>query len=485
MFLLYPLFLLLLLVPLYFFLRRFKTSSQGLERYISDTILQKLSLETSLITNRLRTNLFLLALSFFILALARPVNPKETLSLTQSKSSLVIAVDFSKSMHQKDIYPSRLALALKKLDILLQKAKQLDIGILFYAKDAYMLYPLSQNPKLLQSLLKDANITQSFSEHTNLFAPIEASQTLLKNHQNRHLLLLSDTGKEVDRKAELDYLRAHHTHLSILAITPADSLTMQKLSKQSGGIYMHYTWSDDDVDALLDFFLHAHTQTEAYRYNLAQYDELYIYPLLGGLLLLILLWLPRKPRLFVPLIVLSTLLLTPIPSHAGMFDVWQHYQKRKTYNLATKTYQQKHYIDAVTLYTQALGEDKLLNAKIYHNIATAYVHAHKLRLAKRYYEKSLQSFALPEAKDNLIMVTQLLKVERKNLHKKYQKLHFKAIAAKEQQYKTPFTNYAVKLHKLLPNEEERWFRKVLQHKSPLYLQKIPTHQRSLDANISW
>ena len=113
------------------------------------------------------------------------------------------------------------------------------------------------------------------------------------------------------------------------------------------------------------------------------------------------------------------------------------------------------------------------------------MHAHKLRLAKRYYEKSLQSFALPEAKDNLMMVTQLLKVERKNLHKKYQKLHFKAIAAKEQQYKTPFTNYAVKLHKLLPNEEERWFQKVLQHKSPLYLQKIPTHQRSLDANISW
>jgi len=70
------------------------------------------------------------------------------------------------------------------------------------------------------------------------------------------------------------------------------------------------------------------------------------------------------------------------------------------------------------------------------------------------------------------------------LHKKYQKLQFKAIAAKQQQYKTPFTNYAVKLHTLLPDEESLWFNKVLRHKSPLYLQKIPTHLRSPDANVS-
>jgi len=172
------------------------------------------------------------------------------------------------------------------------------------------------------------------------------------------------------------------------------------------------------------------------------------------------------------------------PSHASILDIWTEYQQTKAYNQATLTYQNKHYIDAVTLYTQALGTDKRRNAQIYHNIATAYARSHKLRLAKQYYQKSLQSFVLPQTKENLAIITKQLKLERKNLHKKYQKLHFKAIAAKQVAYKTPFTNYAVKLHTLLPDAEQRWFDKVLQHKSPLYLQKIPTHQRSLDANLS-
>jgi len=57
MFLLHPLALLLLIVPLYFFLRRHSTASHSIERHILPEILQKLTLKRSLIAHRLRTDL--------------------------------------------------------------------------------------------------------------------------------------------------------------------------------------------------------------------------------------------------------------------------------------------------------------------------------------------------------------------------------------------------------------------------------------------
>jgi len=482
MFLLHPWFLLLVLLPLGLLVFNLKTTQQGLSRHFSKAMLEKLSVSQNLLGEATRYRLFLLALSLFVLALARPVVEKKQLDTSESKASLIIAIDFSASMHNTDIYPSRLALAQKKGDTLLAQAQHLEIGILLYANDAYMLYPISQNPRHLRNLFNDANITQHFTKNTNLFAALEASEVLLEGHHNKHILILSDGGAEVSRAKELHYLQKHHTTLSALSLNPTLLPSMQNLCQTSGGVYQHYTWGDEDVQTLLGFFAQAHPDTQTYHYALKQYHEYYHYPLLLGLLILLLLWVPRTSPM---VLLLCFVNYSTTPSQAGLLDMWTAYQQAKAYNQATQTYKQKHYIDAVTLYTQALGTDKVRNAKIYHNIATAYARTHKLRLAKQYYKKALQSFVLPQTQENLAIIKKQLKIERKNLHKKYQKLHFKAIVAKQIAYKTPFTTYAVKLHKLLPNEEQQWFDKVLQHKSPLYLQKIPTHLRSLDANLSY
>ena len=154
---------------------------------------------------------------------------------------------------------------------------------------------------------------------------------------------------------------------------------------------------------------------------------------------------------------------------------------------ATALYNAKVYIEAVDYYKKSLRkEDMHFNAKVYHNIATAYVRKHKLDLAKKYYQKSLTLYPLKEAKENLSLVKQQLKIERKNLHKAYQKLHFKSVAKQNSYAKANvFNSYAIKLHKLLPTQEEQWFAKILKHHTPNYLQKIPTTKRSKDANKSW
>ncbi|HFQ62548.1 MAG TPA: VWA domain-containing protein, partial [Epsilonproteobacteria bacterium] len=157
MYFLYPLFLWLLIVPLFFLFYSFKARKRGFEKHFSPQMLKKLTLHSSILSSRIKQHLFLLALALFIVALARPVQPRENTQTSLSKTSVIVAVDASKSMHQTDIYPSRYQLALQKLKDFVAQAKGFNLGILFYAKDAYMLYPLSQDITALHTLVKDIN----------------------------------------------------------------------------------------------------------------------------------------------------------------------------------------------------------------------------------------------------------------------------------------------------------------------------------------
>jgi tetratricopeptide (TPR) repeat protein len=198
----------------------------------------------------------------------------------------------------------------------------------------------------------------------------------------------------------------------------------------------------------------------------------------------------------------------PVPSSASVFDFWYLYQADKYtqskaydkaivyykkaeltpqgyYNFANTLYKASHFIEAVTYYQKALGEDKIFNAKIYYNIATAYAHKNKLDFAKENYEKSLALHPFNITIENLKSIQQLLKVQRKNLHKAYQKLIFKAVAPQKYATKSVFSDYCIKLQKLLPDQEQQWFNKILKHKNPVYLQKLHTTKRSQDASLPY
>ena len=234
-----------------------------------------------------------------------------------------------------------------------------------------------------------------------------------------------------------------------------------------------------------------------------------MYPLSLALLLLALLFLPlKKACIFCTCIALTFSVLKPLPSNASVLDFWYLHQAKNAtqnqdyskaielykkadlnpqgyYNLASSLYKASQFIEAITYYKKALGKDKTFNAKIYYNIATAYAHKNKLVHAKENYEKSLALHPYAVTRDNLKTVQQLLKIQRKNLHKAYQKLHFKPIAPSDFAKAAVFSDYSIKLQTLLPSQEQQWFNKILKHKNPVYLQKLHTTQRSQDASLPY
>ena len=504
MFFLNPFILLFLLFPLGFFIRSFTKLNDPFQNFMTKEIREKLFLSVQTFSSKSKYYLFLLTVVLFIFALARPVKVLPSLDVTQNRPSVILAIDMSQSMKKTDIFPSRWELAKTKAQIFIQKAINYNIGVIFYANNAYMLYPISQENNLLLDLMKDSNITQKFSKSTNLFSALEASNFLLKNHQNKHIILFSDGGMDVSRKQELSYLKSKKIILSTLAITPQKNHSIQILSTQSLGLYQPFKWSDEDVSKLIRHIQNTKKSSQKIHHQLSQYQEYFTYPLMLALILLIILFFPLEKITFIFLLIY----IQPPSLHAGIFDFWYIHQAQKSskeknysqaikyyeyikpsrkihYNLAYTLYQNEQYNKAIKYYSKALGLNKKMDAKIYYNIATAYAKQHKLDFAKEFYTKSFVLYPTKVAQENLHIITIALKKQRKNLHKKYEKLHFKAIGNNEFSQSNAFSNYAIKIHNFIPSEEEKWFQKISKHKFPTYLQKIKTHNRSIDANISW
>ena len=498
-----PYFLLLLLIPFRFFIRSVAKVDDPLKSVMSKGLREKLFLSHQTFSTQTKYHLFLLVVVLFIVALARPVKLLPTLDVIQNRPSVILAIDMSRSMEKDDIYPSRKAFAKAKAQTFIEKAIGFNIGLIFYANNAYMLYPLSQERELLLTLLKDANISQKFSPNSNLFSALEASNFLLKSHQNRHIVLLSDGGEDVSRKEELVYLQSKGIALSLLATTMKTNRVMQGLCSGSRGLYQPYAWSEKDVTQLIDHINRSKKSSEQLHLELSQYKEYFTYPLTLALLLLILFFIPIKRVT----LMFFLFYIQPPSLHAGVFDFWHTYQAQKAmnennytkvieeykqvestakveYNLGYALYKNEEYNQAIKHYEKALGKGRDMDAKIYYNIGTAYARQNKLKFAKESYIKSFALNPIKITQENLQTVTLALKKQRKNLHKKYEKLTFKAIGESAYSQNSAFSNYAIKLHTFMPSEEERWFQKVAKHKSPTYLQKIETTKRSLDANLS-
>ncbi|WP_434579883.1 VWA domain-containing protein [Sulfurimonas sp. NW15] len=515
MFFLYDYVLYLLVVPALLFVFSFKKSNNILETVFSQAVIKQLLLHPQLIQASMRYRYFLLVISLMIIALARPVYLKQNTVIKQMSSSAVIALDVSESMNSSDIYPSRFTLAKEKLVKLIEKAEHLHAGVLLFAKNSYMLYPLSEDTQALAYMLKNAQIKQKFEPNTNLFGVFEASEKMLHTEKTKNIILLSDGAEDVTRVDETAYIRKNHLRLYVIDFASRKNNALNNMVQKSHGYYTKYKWGEGDIEKILNAIQKSSQKISADAYDMKQYQELFMYPL--GLALLILYFvfiLGLKKKHTVKLTVLFALMqLTFLntPVNAGAFDfitlqkaksfyatkqyeqAVECYKKLKptsavNYNIANALYKKHEYLQAIKYYKKALGKDKLFNAKIYHNIGNCYVQRGKLELAKSQFEHSLQLHVFDKTKKNLQIITQELK-KRKKLKKIFSrgtaKVCFKnRLEQMNNDYKVS-SKYKIKLQKLVLSEEEKWIKIIQKQKTPVFLQKIRTKRSSSDSKKPW
>jgi len=457
----------MMLAPLVLLIVLILKSSDTMKMNFSKDILTKLQVNNKAIDKTTRNGLFFLTLILFILALSRPVMDKKEQDLHQNLIPIVIALDVSKSMMATDIYPNRISLAKKKLNLIIEKAKNATIGILLFAKDSFILSPVTEDFISLKYIVNNLDTNQEFNNGSNIFATLEATSHMLDEFKVKNLIILSDGGNDNDYTKELEFAKDNDIAIYSVGLATKSGapipdkngyLTDQKgnivtvklnesiknLSLKTGGGYIDFTLGGSDISAIINRINKQSKKEELSTQKVKTYTELFYYPLALGVLtlLLSLISLPniklRKSANVIAIFMLFALYsndangsifefenikkATSLYENKKYKEASGEYRKiskspQNYYNLANSLYKEGKYQESIDTYSKVVTEDIDLESKKLHNIGNAYVNTKNLEKAKEFYEKSLKIKDDIQTKENLEIVKKELEKQKKNQKK--------------------------------------------------------------------
>jgi Ca-activated chloride channel family protein len=461
----------ILMIPLIVLFVLLTTSKSGINKYFSVEILEKLSVKSGMIDKKGRNFLYFLVLLLFIVALSRPVIDKKEQNIKQNLIPIVIGLDVSKSMLATDIFPNRISMAKKKLQGIINHAKNTTIGVVLFAKDSFILSPVTEDFVSLQYIVNNLDTNVNFTNGSNIFSLLEATKYMLEDFKVKNLIILSDGGNNSEYKNELEYAKENNIVVysigmatksgapipnengymtnkngDIVTVKLNDSI--RQFSLKSNGGYIDFTLDDTDLKAIIN---RINIESEKEELNLQKikiYTELFYYPLALGLFLLLVAMssLPtinfKNKNKIISLLFMSIFIFIPKTSNAYTFNfeniqsaneayknkeynkASDDYSKVSTntqslYNLANSLYKEGKYEDAIKVYDKVVTTDKELESKKLHNLGNSYVKINDLEKAKEFYLKSLKIKDDKETRENLEIIKKEL--EKQNQKKEQEK----------------------------------------------------------------
>ena len=470
-----PLFLLLLLFPLALLLYSVYRKRENINTLFSAEVLEAISVYPTRLSGAVEYRLYLLVIFLAIFALAQPVLLTQEKTETKQTIPLVIALDVSSSMGQSDLYPSRLLFALSKIHRAMQTNLNLRVGLLLFAKSAYVAYPLSEDKQALSFIAKSIDYSQKFDKGTNLFAAIEGGQMMLKKYKSKNILLLSDMAGGADMSAELNYLHKHHLHLNFLSTTKELRPFIKNLALNSHGFSHKATYSSEDITTLLENIAQQNSSQLEQTTSKKHTHQLFYFPLVMALVLLLFLATYKMKRVSLnnklTALILLLLLGSGYKVEASVLDFY-HIQN------ATKYYNEGNFTQALQSYRQLEESSEIL-----YNIANCYVKLGKLHLGIKYYKKSLQLHQDTIAEENLVKIEHILaNISEKHKQKEKYQLPKKMSVAHLKTQEQINSHYKVELQKMAPTQEEKIMQEIHGRKPTLFLRKL--HTTRISTNVS-
>lgn len=423
---LYPQMFLLLFIPSLILFYFMLTARSKVMRVFSDEVYEKLSLaEVSSMGRTTRITLVFIALLLMIIAFARPVIDKGEREIMAKGSEIVIGLDISRSMDAKDIYPSRLEAAIRKVKTLLDKMGGDKVAIVAFAKDSYIVSPMTKDKQVAGYLLDTLDLGRFGDRSSNMEAIVEATQMLTSTGE-KTLLILSDgdegelagikeavkgagitvyaIGMAEAKGSPIDdgkggYLNDAEGNIVISALNPA----LKEVALESGGAYTDFTLSGEDI-VMLYRQIAADKQGEVYEEEkIRDLMELFYYPLGLAILFLLIAFhsLPRRNAAAAVLLMISL----HSPGHSASFDF-------KAMEQAKQYYEAGEYQKALGAYAKIGGLDKNSEAARLHNMGNSHFQLGQYDQAVKQYEKSLKLDKNPDTHHNLEQAKRRLKQQQ-------------------------------------------------------------------------
>ncbi|MFZ2889414.1 VWA domain-containing protein, partial [Sulfuricurvum sp.] len=136
-----------------------------------------------------------LSVFFLILSLSRPVILEKPISVEESGSDVILAVDVSYSMRATDIAPTRLDAAKQVLKQIVAHDRKDRFGVLAHTTSAIILSPLTKDTELLEHLLGSLDESQIITKGTEVMSALELARKM-SHAQHPLLVLFTDGGDQ-------------------------------------------------------------------------------------------------------------------------------------------------------------------------------------------------------------------------------------------------------------------------------------------------
>ncbi len=150
-----------------------------------------------------------------VIALAGPAWEKEPSPFGEDHSDLVIVLDVSASMQEKDVAPSRLELAKYKLQDLLAKRGGGRTALVVYAGSAHIAMPLTLDTQVFTPLLDAISPNIMPREGKFLSKAIPLVEQLSRESLAMTVLVVSDAADKHDVTAFSDFAGRNSHHLLV------------------------------------------------------------------------------------------------------------------------------------------------------------------------------------------------------------------------------------------------------------------------------
>lgn len=460
-----------MLIPSFILMYLIITKQSKIGSYFSKNALEKLSVSNQYFSNKARNITLFLSLIFMIIALARPVTNEKINDVKSELNAVVIAIDVSKSMNAIDIYPNRLEFAKTKLLNIIDTSKTEAIGVILFAKSAFLLSAVTQDFTSLKLLINNLNTGINFDNGTNIFSTLETTQKLLKDYKSKNLILLTDGADNTDFKNEIEFANKNNINIYTLALgTTQGSVIKQEdgnyltdskgnivnvklnenikeLSLKTKGGYINFSLNNDDINLILND-INSKSKKEIFddkKYK--TYTELFYYPLAIGIFLLLLAFssLPTFSKNKLSSIVLICLFsfvntklnASSILDFNTIKEATQAYETKdynkasnkfekldsdeyRDYNLANSFYKTNDFDKAINLYENIKSSNYDLEFKRLHNLGNSYAKKNDFQNAITNYENALKLKNDKETKENLELLKKALE-DKKNKENKENK----------------------------------------------------------------
>ena len=466
---LHPEYFYLLLPPLVLLFLFQLIQKKSHEHYFSKEIIEKLSVDVNSLTLKTRNKLLFLVAILIVLAASEPVLEDGTVQVRATGGDILIALDISNSMLAQDVYPNRLELAKKKALELINNTTKDRIGVIAFAKNSYLVSPVSFDTKTVSFLLSKLDTSSITNKGTDILTMLETVAKTNTSTDKKYLLILSDGGDETDFSAEINFANNKDIVIFVLGmgtevgtsikrkdgslirykdniIVSKLNISISELAIKTGGVYIQNTTSSKDIEIMLNEIMNSSEHKELKTQEIQRYSALFYYPLILAIIILLIAFSSigkigtHNNSTFA--FILFLYILNTSPSIADMFDFKKLYDAKKLYttkdynssallyeeyakkndngeayyNAGNSYYKEKRYLKALSSYSFAYSEDKDLRARKLSNMGNALVHLgtkNTLQRAIKHYEASLKIREDKFTRENLKAVKKALE-EHKN-----------------------------------------------------------------------